>query len=82
MIGVTALGLFLTVAGLGGTLKPTLFMVHILVDVGPVIVVLLACLFKGAATYQLTEKHAALLDARIGSSRCLGHIGTWPWRQG
>ena len=64
MIGVLVFAVFCLVAGLGGTLKPTLFMWHMVANVGAVIVLLLACLFKGAATNQLTEKHAALLDAR------------------
>ena len=64
MIGVLLFAVFCLVAGLGGTLKPTLFMWHMVANVGAVIVLLLACLFKGAATNQLTEKHAALLDAR------------------
>ena len=61
MFGVAVFGV---VSGMGGSLESTVFMWHVVVDIGAMIALLLACLYKGSATNQLTQSHAALLDAR------------------
>ena len=62
---VFAVVVYFMVASLGRDFEPTTTMWVLAFDSVAVVGLLLACLLQGSATNQLTEKHTALLDARL-----------------
>ena len=64
VVCVFAVCVVLFAQGMSGTLESTRLVWLLLVTSVVMVWLLLACLLKGSATNQLTERHIALLDAR------------------